>query len=59
MRKRVKQLPQWRVIRLKKTPAFQYGVVEAPDKESAIKEAIKKYQIEPQHYEKLMAYRVS
>ena len=46
MSKRVTtKLHRWRVIRLKATPAAPIDTVEAPDRETAIKEAIRKFDI--------------
>ena len=64
MRKRAPKteakLPTWRIVRLKKTPAAEIGIVEAPDAESAIRVAIEKFGIsDPQKQERLAAYRVS
>jgi hypothetical protein len=51
-------LPRWRVVRLKKTPAAEVGVVEASDAESAIQAAIEKYGIkDPDIQKRLAAYR--
>jgi hypothetical protein len=58
MRKSTKKLPQWHVIRLKETPAAPIGTVEAPDAESAVKEAIKQYGLKIEAW-KLSASRVS
>jgi 1,2-phenylacetyl-CoA epoxidase PaaB subunit len=56
-RTRSKELPWWRIFRLKATPAADVGRVQAPDAESAIKEAIEKYDIRPEHRDRLMARR--
>jgi hypothetical protein len=44
MRKSTKKLHTWRIVRMKATPAASLGTVEAPDAESAIKEAIRQYE---------------
>jgi hypothetical protein len=62
MRKSTKKrapLPRWRIVRLKATPAATIGTVEAPDADSAIREAIKEFDIkEPWQQQKLAARRV-
>ena len=58
--KKPKPLPSWRIIRVKATPAEQVGVVDAPDKQTAIKLAIEKYGVKnPHHQKRLMAFRVT
>ena len=57
MSKRVLKQPRWRVIRLKKTPAAEVGTVEAATAEEAIKRAIEKFGIKPDHQGRLAAYR--
>jgi hypothetical protein len=61
MAKKVKRpLPNWRVVRLKKSPAAEIGTVQAPDATSAIQAAIKKYDIaDPYTRTRLAAYRWS
>jgi hypothetical protein len=61
MQKKIKKpLPKWRVIRIKGTPAVYVGAVEAPDVNSAVREAIKKYDItDPRQQSGLAAYRWS
>jgi len=50
---------EWRITRIRSTPAVLIGHVEAPDAEQAIKEAIRKYEItSPQEQERLAAQRV-
>ena len=52
-------LPRWRVIRLKATPAVELGTVEAPDADTAIEIAIKRFEItDPVHQQRLAARRV-
>jgi hypothetical protein len=54
------KLYRWRIVRLKKTPAADVGRVEAPAAETAIREAIRKYDItDPAPQQRLAAYRVS
>jgi predicted chitinase len=39
------KLFEWRVVRIKSTPAAIVGYVQAPDAEQAIKAAIERYEI--------------
>ena len=53
------ELSRWRIIRIRGTPAEELGTVEAPDPETAIKEAIRLYGItEPWEQERLAARRL-
>ena len=52
-------LPRWKVIRIKATPVAELGSVEAPDAQTAIREAIKKFSVRPEHQTRLMAFRVT
>jgi hypothetical protein len=53
-----KKLYTWRIFRIKGTPAFDAGTVEAPDAETAIRIAIKKLNITNSEQQKrLMAQR--
>jgi len=53
-----KKLYSWRILRIRGTPAAFIGIVDAPDKESAIKKAIEEFQItNPDHQKRLMAQR--
>jgi hypothetical protein len=53
------KLYEWRITRIRSTPAALIGHVEAPDAEQAIKEAISKYAItNPQEQDRLAAQRV-
>ena len=46
----------WAISRIKGTPAAVLGHVEAPDADSAIKEAIKKFEItDPEQQQRLAA----
>jgi hypothetical protein len=57
MRKRIQQMPRWRVVRLNSTPAGELiGTVEAPTAEEAIKQAIKECTIAPDQQSRLAAY---
>ena len=52
-------LPRWKISRIKSTPAEELGTVEAPDAETAIRVAIKEFEItDPQHQRRLAARRV-
>jgi hypothetical protein len=53
------KLFEWRVIRIKSTPARLIGYVQATDAEQAVKEAIARYGIDnPQEQARLAAQRV-
>jgi hypothetical protein len=47
----------WAISRLKATPTVTIGHVEAPDAESAIKEAIKKFGISDREQQSQLAAR--
>jgi hypothetical protein len=47
----------WAIYRLKGTPAALLGHVDAPDAETAIKEAIDYFAIEPAYHKRLLAKR--
>jgi hypothetical protein len=50
---------EWRVVRLKKSPAALIGYVTAPDQEQAIKKAIEAFGIsDPVRQSRLSAYKV-
>jgi len=50
---------EWRVSRIKSTPAVYVGTVTAPDAETAIKKAIKEFEItDPEHRKRLVAQRI-
>jgi hypothetical protein len=50
----------WAISRIKGTPAVEIGWVDAPDGETAIKEAIKRYGItDPEQQKQLAARRVN
>ena len=51
------RLYTWRIARIKGTPAADIGTVEAPDAETAIKEAIKKYGINNSEQRKRLVAR--
>jgi hypothetical protein len=49
----------WAISRIKGTPAVEIGWVDAPDAETAIKEAIERYGItDPEQQKRLVARRV-
>ncbi len=53
-----KRIYIWRISRLKATPAAVIGLIEAPDAETAIKEAIVKFEINDSEQQKrLVAHR--
>jgi alkylated DNA nucleotide flippase Atl1 len=52
------ELPWWRIIRLKGTPAAEIGRVQAQDADEAIKIAIEQYEVVPAFRDRLMAYQV-
>jgi hypothetical protein len=48
----------WRISRIRGTPAAFTGIVDAPDKEAAIKRAIEEFKItNPEHQKRLVAHR--
>jgi hypothetical protein len=49
---------EWRIIRIRSTPAALIGYVQAPDADQAIEEAIAKYEIKPHEQARLAAQRV-
>jgi hypothetical protein len=51
-------LYEWRVIRLKGTPAAEIGRVQAHDADEAVKIAIEQYEVAPAFRGRLMAYQV-
>jgi hypothetical protein len=52
-------LYEWRIIRLKKTPAALLGYVNAHDQEQAIKKAIESFGVrDPQQQSRLSAIKV-
>jgi hypothetical protein len=58
MAKGVRQPTMWAISHIKSTPALPIGHIEAPDAESAIKEAIKKFGItDPDQQARLAARR--
>ena len=59
MAKESKKLATWAIVRIKGTPAAVIGYVEAEDAESAIKEAIRQFNITaPEQQKRLAARRV-
>ena len=53
------KLFEWRITRIRATPARLIGYVQAPDAERAVKEAIARYGIDnPQEQARLAAQRV-
>jgi hypothetical protein len=58
-RSRRSKLYEWRITRIRSTPAVLIGYVQAPDAEQAVKEAIVRYGISnPQEQARLAAQRV-
>ena len=52
-------LPRWRITRIKASPAVDLGTVEAPDADTAIRVAIKEFEVtNPEHQSRLAARRV-
>jgi hypothetical protein len=50
---------EWRITRIKSSPAAYYGTFIATDADSAIKQAIKEFEItNSEHQERLVAQRV-
>jgi N-acyl-L-homoserine lactone synthetase len=52
------ELPWWRIIRLKGTPAAEIGRVRAHGADEAIAIAIEQYEVAPAFRDRLMAYPV-
>jgi 1,2-phenylacetyl-CoA epoxidase PaaB subunit len=51
--------PRWEVSHIKGLPALIIGRVEAPDAESAIEEAMKRFELKERVRERLAARRVT
>jgi len=51
------RLFRWRINLIKATPAKLVGYVDAPDADTAIKEAIKEYEVKDLDQERLVALR--
>jgi hypothetical protein len=49
---------EWRIIRLKKTPAALIGYIDAPDREQAIAKAVESFRVREQDRWRLGAYKV-
>ena len=47
----------WAVYHIKGTPAKLIGIIDAPDKETAIKRASEEYNVPPNERDRLMARR--
>jgi hypothetical protein len=54
-KKKRSPVPRWEIRRLKATPAAFIGLVDAPDESSAVKTAIKQFDIRPQDQKSLIA----
>jgi hypothetical protein len=52
-----KKRTQWKVYRLKGSPAAFIGVVYAPDEKAALKAAIKEFAITPDQQDRLLIRR--
>ena len=52
-----KQTHSWAVYHIKGTPAKLIGIIDAPDKETAIKRASEEYNVPPNERDRLMARR--
>ena len=48
----------WAVYHIRGTPAKLIGIIDAPDKETAIKRAIEEYNVPPNERGRLMARRL-
>jgi len=48
----------WAVYHIRGTPAKLIGIIDAPDKETAIKTAIEEYNVPPNERGRLMARRL-
>jgi hypothetical protein len=57
VKRKPKSLPTWHIIRLKASPAAFVGMVYAADRESAIKTAIKQFEIRPADQRRLLAIK--
>ncbi len=59
MAKKISPDHEWRITRIKSSPAAYVGRVYAPDADSAIKKAIIEFEItNPEHQKRLVAQRV-
>jgi hypothetical protein len=58
MAKGTRQTPTWAISRISGSPFIVLGHVEAPDAESAIQEAIKKFDVGDADKDRLAARRV-
>jgi hypothetical protein len=55
-----KQVKKWLVTRIKGSPVYEYGTVDAPNADAAIRKAIKEYEItDPEHVKRLAARQVA
>ena len=57
MPKKEKKLIEWKVYRLKGTPAAFIGVVYAPDEKAALKAVVKEFKIAPDQQDRLSIRR--
>ena len=52
-----KSVADWQIIRIAKV-AVRVGEVQAPDAETAIRRAIEKYDIKPEHQDRIAARQI-
>jgi hypothetical protein len=52
---RLRQVTTWQISRLRGTPAAFIGLIDAPDETSAIKAAIKQFDVRPEDQKRLTA----
>jgi hypothetical protein len=51
-----KPLPRWRVTRIKGSSAYEYGTVEAPSADAAVRKIVQEYQnTDPQLLKRMAA----
>ena len=52
-----KKVVEWKVYRLKGSPAAFIGIVYAPDEKAALKAAVKEFKITPEQQDRLLVRR--